>query len=264
MDYKQLLTDIFTLNGSAFKTRLYKLKAVLQRNFLLPEDNFATTKNYKEIPIILNNRNRLTHLKQMLDWLTASGYSNIIILDNDSNYEPLLEFYKTTSVKVIHLKNNFGHLAFWKSGVYKQFYKDYYAYSDPDLVGVENCPEDFVKHFISILSKYSNIEKVGFALKIDDLPDYYEKKVEVMRWEDKFWKKEIETQLFDAPIDTTFAVYKPYTNGAIWVQNALRTGGTYVLRHLPWYEDSKNKSEEDVFYMNNMKKGASHWINNNK
>ena len=79
-------------------------------------------------------------------------------------------------------------------------------------------------------------------------------------WEKKHWLKQIEPDVYDAALDTTFALYKPYTRGDIWVQNALRTGGNYVARHLPWYENSSNITDEDNYYLNNMKKGASHWI----
>lgn len=260
MDVKQLITDIFTFNISAYKLRLFKLNAFIKRLILSSQSKYSNGNNYQSIPIIINNRNRLTHLKTLINWLQVAGYTNIIILDNKSNYEPLLEFYKTTSCKVIYLNENYGHLAFWKSGVYKDYYKDFYVYTDPDVVPVENCPKDFLKYFLLKLKHYSNIEKIGFSLKIDDLPDYYIKKNDVISWEKKFWEIEVEKNIYNAPLDTTFALYKPYTNGFIWVQNAYRTGGNYVARHLPWYENSNDMTEEDLFYLNNIKQGASHWI----
>lgn len=260
MDYNQLIKDIFTLNFKPFVTRYHKLVAVLKRKFSLSADNFSTGKNIFEIPILINNRNRYTYLKQMVDWLTEAGYKNIIVLDNDSNYQPLLEYYKTAPVKVIYLKENVGYLSLWKSGVYKQFYTDYYVYSDPDVLPAKDCPKDFMKHFMELLNKFPNVEKVGFGLKIDDLPDFYNKKQEVIEWESQYWKKAIEKDVYDAKVDTTFALYKPFTNGEIWVQNAVRTGGNFVAHHLPWYEDSKNETEENAFYRNNIKKGESHWI----
>ncbi len=260
MDYKQLVKDIFTLNFEAFGTRYHKLVAVLKRTFVLNSTNFSKGKNIYQVPIIINNRNRLTYLKQVIDWYQKAGYINIVVLDNDSNYEPLLKFYESTDVKVIYLKQNLGHLALWKSDVYKQFYTDYYVYTDPDVVPIDNCPNDFMKHFMNLLNKYSNVEKVGFGLKIDDLPNEYDKKSEVINWEKRHWVKQIENDVYDAALDTTFALYKPYTRGDLWVQNALRTGDNYVARHLPWYEDSANMTEENKFYLNNIKKGASHWI----
>lgn len=264
MDYKQLVKDIFTFNFKSFGTRYHRLKAVLSRKFLLKKDNFEATKNYYQVPVIINNRNRFDYLKQLIEWLKKSGYSNIIVLDNASNYEPLLNYYKVADVKVIRLTENFGHLALWKSGVYKQFYDNYYVYTDPDLMPVEECPPDFMKHFFDLLRKYRDVEKVGFGLKIDDLPNHYEKKQEVIDWEKKFWLHTREPHVYEAAIDTTFALYRPYTNGAIWVQSALRTGAPFVMRHLPWYENSTDLSPESRFYKENIKKGASHWIKNER
>ena len=175
MDIKQLLKDIFTLKFSSHKVRWFKLKAVIKRR-LFAQKKYNNATSFYNIPIIINNRNRLTYLKEQVDWLTRAGYTNIYILDNDSNYQPLLDFYKTTSCKIIYLKENLGHLAFWKSDVYKQFQNDYYVYTDPDVVPIEQCPNDFMNHFFNKLQQYPNIEKIGFALKIDDLPDYYAKK----------------------------------------------------------------------------------------
>lgn len=262
MDIKQLVVDIFTFKLSSHLTRWHKLKALLKRK-LLSENKYSEGENYFNIPIIINNRNRLTYLKQQIDWLTNAGYKNIHILDNDSNYEPLLKFYNESNYKVIYLKENLGHLAFWKSGIYKQFQNDYYVYTDPDVLPIDNCPKDFMNYFIKKLNQYTNIEKIGFSLKIDDLPDYYDKKNNVINWEKRHWELKVEEEIYNAAIDTTFALYKPYTNGLIWVQNAYRTGGVYSARHLPWYENSKNMTEEDLFYLNNIKKGASHWINKN-
>ena len=113
MDYNQLLKDIFTLNFKSFRMRLHKLAAILKRKFVLPSHNFSSTKNSYGIPIIINNRNRVTFLKQLVDWLIKAGYSNIIILDNDSKYEPLIEYYKQTKARVIYLKSN---LVIWPYG----------------------------------------------------------------------------------------------------------------------------------------------------
>lgn len=261
MDKKQLIKDIFTLNFTSFGTRYHKLIAVMKRSLFLQAINFSSGKDLFEVPIIINNRNRLTYLKQVIEWYQNAGYKNIYVLDNKSNYEPLLSYYKETKVKVIYLEKNYGHLALWASGTYKQFYKDFYVYTDPDVVPVDQCPRDFMKHFVDLLKKYSNIEKVGFGLKIDDLPNHYNKKQQVIDWEKRFWKNEMEKDVFDAALDTTFALYKPYTRGDLWVQNALRTGGNFVARHLPWYEDSANVTIENKFYLDNAKPGASHWVN---
>ena len=263
MDVSQLIKDIVTFNFRPFKVRFHKVIAIINRRLF--SNNKSNRKiNFKNIPIIINNRNRLTYLKQLINWLEKNGYSNIYIIDNNSNYQPLLNYYKTINYKIFHLSENVGHLSLWKTDIIKQFEKDYYVYTDPDVLPIEECPDNILEHFYNLLIKYSSIEKVGFALKIDDLPNCYIDKSKVAEWEQKFWNKEIEKDVYDAAIDTTFALYKPFTNGNNYVQNALRTAGKYQLHHLPWYEDSNNENEENIFYKKNIKKGASHWIIKNE
>ncbi len=258
MDFKQLKKDLIELNVDSLKLRLQKFKALLLRNSVLIGRHIEPS----QIPVIINNRNRLTTLTQLISWLEKIGMKNIYILDNDSSYPPLLSFYKTCSYKIFFLGKNVGHQALWKTAVFNQFKSNYYIYTDSDVLPISECPDDVIAFFLQTLRKYSSIEKIGFGLKIDDLPDHYSAKARVIEWEKKFWTKEVAPGIFDAAIDTTFALYCPYTNGASWVSNAYRTGGNYVARHLPWYENTALPSEEDLYYQEHVKQGVSHWIQN--
>jgi hypothetical protein len=259
MDFRQLFKDIITLNLSALRTRWGKLSAILKRKVVAP----AVADPYK-IPIIINNRNRVTHLQNLIAWLEKNGYTNIHIIDNDSSYPPLLDFYKVCKYPVHILRQNVGHLALWKSGIIEKFEKGYYVYTDPDVIPAEDCPSDLVAHLLKVLQQHPEIEKAGPALKIDDLPDHYSEKKRVIEWESQFWKNTVAPDLYDAGIDTTFALYRPYTNGYLWVQKAYRTGGKYVARHMPWYDHSAAPTPEDQYYKANVSAGASHWIPNSK
>lgn len=44
--------------------------------------------SYKNIPIIINNFNRLTCLQRLIASLEVRGYHNIYIIDNNSTYPP--------------------------------------------------------------------------------------------------------------------------------------------------------------------------------
>ena len=153
---------------------------IVFRNFLI--SLFAKKIDYKEIPIIINNRNRLTFLIQIIESLKSRGYNNIIILDNNSTYPPLLDFYKTTDCNVVFLDKNLGYDALAKISLYKKIRKNYFVYTDPDILPIEECPDDFLKFFLETLKKYPTVQKVGFSLKIDDLPDKYESKLQVIAW----------------------------------------------------------------------------------
>ncbi|MGL4364086.1 MAG: glycosyltransferase family 2 protein [Bacteroidales bacterium] len=215
--------------------------------------------DYTIIPIIINNFNRLECLQKLISRLETYGYKNIYIIDNASTFPPLLEYYEKCPYQVFRLTENVGYLALWKTKIYKQFIRGYYVYTDPDVLMLDECPKNFLQKFYEILQKYPKCPKVGFSLKIDDLPDYFKNKQKVIAWESQFWNSKCEEGIFNAPIDTTFALYRPFAKGGA-SQDAyhLRTDFPYQARHLPWYVDSKNLSDEDVFYINSITT-LTHW-----
>lgn len=214
-----------------------------------------------DIPIIINNYNRLDYLKILIDYLNINGYHNIIILDNDSTYPPLLEYYKECKHRIYKLDKNLGFKALEKCHLYKEIYTNYYVYTDPDIVPVLECPNNFMEYFKSLLDKHPLVQKVGFSLKYNDLPDHYEKRESVIKWEEKYYLKEISKGVYKAPIDTTFALHRPFsrisTNG---YYTHLRTTSPYEAHHLPWYENSSQPSVEDIYYKKNATIGG-HWTN---
>lgn len=258
MDYKQLLRDVFTLNFRSMGVRFDKLRSIVLRRTVGENINKVSA---LEIPVVINNRNRFSYLLELIAWLENAGMKNIIILDNDSTYLPLLAYYATTKHRVVKLNANVGHLAFWKSSLYDELKSRHYIYSDPDVVPAVNCPTDMVAHLVAQLAKYTTVDKIGLGLKIDDLPDEYANKQQVIEWERKFWERQVAPGIYDAAVDTTFALYRPYTNGARWVASAYRTGEPYVAYHKPWYENTQSPGEENEYYAKHARQGASHWTN---
>lgn len=223
---------------------------------MLPKQ-IITAENCFEVPIIINNRNRFTFLKLMIDQLQSFGYKHIYILDNDSSYPPLLEYYKIVNAKVIFLKQNVGYKALWETEVFEQFKNKYYVYSDPDILLQKDCPRDFVYQLYVLLKKYSGKEKVGVALRIDDLPDYYANKQQAIKNESIYWSKPLEKDVYDAMVDTTLALYKPLAFGNAEECDAIRVGGKLAAQHLTWYLDSNNLSEEELYYKASIKQNTS-------
>jgi hypothetical protein len=204
--------------------------------------------NIFRIPVVINNYNRLTHPLQLIAFLENCGFTNIIILDNKSSYPPLLSYYNSCQHQVIKSAVNYGHLALWESGLYHKLKWNYFVYTDSDLVPINECPKNFIEFFRARLEAKVSLDKVGFGIKIDDLPDHFPLKSRVVDYEKKYWQKEVETNIYDAPIDTTFALYKPLSNliqGHASTQKANRVGFPYLVRHMPWYVDSKNLTEEE-------------------
>ena len=202
-----------------------------------------------DIPIIINNFNRLTTLKELIAALCQRGYRHIYILDNASTYPPLLDYYATCPFEVIRLDANLGFKALWKSGMYKRFCHDYYVYTDSDVVPIEACPADFLDYFYQVLKAHPLARKVGFSLRIDNLPDSYRYKERVLAMEMPYYKHPVDG-LYRAPIDTTFALYRPRVglSRSRYVES-YRTAYPYQAEHKPWYVDSAALTDEERYYV---------------
>ena len=50
--------------------------------------------DWRDIPIFIINRNRLDAMRTLIAWLLRSGSRRIVIIDNNSNYPPLLRYYE--------------------------------------------------------------------------------------------------------------------------------------------------------------------------
>lgn len=220
-------------------------------NYLLELLNPSQITDYKKIPIIINNFNRLDYMLQLIESLEKRGYTNIYIIDNLSTYPPLVEYYKTCKYTVFRLDRNIGMNALWGSGLIKKFRKDYFVYTDSDMVPVEECPDDFMLFFLNVLRKHKFAQKVGFSLRIDDLPDAYALKNTVIDVEKQYYQYKVDDFLFWAPIATTFALYRPRArriHGNYYIE-MYRTNWPYMAKHLPWYMDSSNPDEENRYYL---------------
>ena len=223
--------------------------------------------DYKNIPIFIISYNRLHCLKLLIESLEKKGYTNISIIDNQSSYPPLLDFLKKTKYHVFYMNQNYGHKVFWKNARFRKIVEtQYYVLTDPDIVPLQQCPDDFMEQFYEILQQNPSVPKVGFSLKIDDLPEHYAFKEYVIKWEKQFYEKGSNYKnykIYNADIDTTFALYRPNKLSFIAddcnFYKAIRTGYPYQARHLAWYMDSKNPSDEDIFYKERTLNGSSTW-----
>jgi hypothetical protein len=217
-----------------------------------------------QAPILINCRDRLQCLVELVAWLEQAGQEEIYLLDNDSAYEPLLEWYETTPHTVIRLGDNYGRLAPWVApGVFDRVRGRAFVFTDPDIVPDARCPLDALDRFAELLARYPSVAKAGFGLRIDDLPDHYPHKRAVIAWERSLLRKRVERGVYFAPIDTTFALYRA---DSAQHGDALRTGAPYLARHTSWYLDFDELPPDEAFYQSRAQNQTehsphtSHWI----
>lgn len=237
-------------------------KAKLQLNAAFANFQFSRLQinvaKLKETPIIINNFNRVKSLRGLLKWLEDAGYNNIHIIDNASTYPPLLDYYDQINFPVYKCQNLGAH-ALWKnSELWNKIKWGLYVYTDSDVVPMDSCPSNFVEQAVLYFQRFPSIQKIGLSLEINDLPDSYAKKTDVLAWEGQYWQKKIDSFLFDAAVDTTFAVYKPFAKGGWWIKSG-RLDRPYTASHTPWYENSQSLTDEERFYRHSVIKGVSTW-----
>lgn len=209
-------------------------------------------------PVVIIVRDRVDGLRRLVGWLERAGHVEIVLVDNASTYPPLVEYLRTTPHRVVRLDQNLGHRAPWLSGVVAEVgFERPFVVSDPDVVPDDDCPLDAIAHLQRVLDAHPGVDKVGLGLRIDDLPAHYAAADDVRRWEAQWWRDEVSPGVFRASVDTTFALYRP----GRWhrLDNALRTGAPYVARHLPWYADSANPTDEDRYYQAHLDVSVNTW-----
>lgn len=237
------------------KERAFQYYDAKRANYL--SGKVPTVTYSDSMPVFIICHDRFKPLKKLVDWLEDEGMHNIYLVDNASTYPPLLEYYDQTPYEVIRLNANIGHTSPWVTGIVSMYAKDQpYIVTDPDVIPAKGS-HGAVERFCELLTKYPERRKVGFGLKINDLPDHYELKKHVIAWEKRYWSTEKEPGVYDAEIDTTFAVYRK--DAGYVLGPSLRTGGKYVARHEPWYIDSANPSEEIRYYRSHADKEIGSW-----
>ena len=222
-------------------------------------------------PIFIISFNRYTMLRAVIERLMELKQERIVVIDNHSSYEPLLEYYEEMkrTIEVLRMAENFGHNVMGRLFQDSNFVSKYnldrcnFIYTDSDILPTKECPPDFIEKFNEILGRHRDIAKVGLSLRIDDLPDSFKAKEGVIIWESQYWAEKIHDQvlgieLFRAAIDTTFACQRANTRPG-WTNRSFRTGKPYLAHHLAWYIDSGNLSDEEKYYVETAEKKETHF-----
>lgn len=208
-----------------------------------------------KIPVIINNRDLFTWPKKMVEKIkTYDNVGDIIILDNGSTYEPLLDWYGTNPCTIMRVEN-IGHTAPWDSGLVNSLNSEYYVVTDSDL-GIEDTPTDTLNYLFEKLEKF-NLPKIGLGLEWEPTPiespyfnhifNYEKRRFQNSRVEDNVY--------FNVAVDTIFALYK---NKNYFIGGA-STGNEYRAKHFPWYftEEERENNKEFMYYIKNASNSSS-------
>lgn len=226
----------------------------------LPRPLLALPNGQRTIPVYIIAFNQYTLVKQTVEQVSRfPGFLEPVIVDNASTYPPLVAYYESSECKcrVVRSPRNYGHMVvtylLWDE------LPTYFAITDPDLYWphMDRLPLDFAVR-LALLADQQRKVKAGFALSISPLLCFTNPRVRP--WECAFWRPLVSTaslksvghlfseeeEVFDAPINTTFAVYNksrlspklslsPVCNDPTFL-SAVRVSGRYTAVHLPWLE----------------------------
>lgn len=218
-----------------------------------------------DVPIIIPTFNTPTYLKSMIGQLEGRGWTNIIIGDNGSTYQPMLDLLDELS--------NTYHVVMWGKNKGPRVYTEdkdicsrmpkYFIVTDPDLLFNPNMPSAAMNKMRRITDTY-RVSKVGLAIEIQDSEErerFFDAD-QVDRWEKNYWTRKITQlpevdDLYAAPIDTTFCLYNR-DQFLLEIDNvagrmtcntsAIRIAGRFTCRHMGWWAEQPLTKDEHEFY----------------
>ena len=200
---------------------------------------------------LIINFNRITLPAMTAQWCHNQGLYPVIV-DNASDYPPLLDYYQNRCpYPVARMEKNYGHMVVWEQDLISRLGVSLpFIVTDPDL-DYSQVPGDWLKVFEQGLRKYPVFKKIGFSLETSDVKHQC-----TVDWEQKFWSLPLDELYYNAPIDTTFAMY----NTTEFTFDAIRTGRPYTARHLPWYYDKVEDlpPDEQHYYKTQGEEYAAH------
>ena len=197
-------------------------------------------------PVHIISYNLLTPLVKLIDDVAKlAGVGDIVIHDHASTYPPLLDWYSSPAcpAQVVRHRENRGPLTLWEHGTLSGRYHHIVTDSDLDVSGI---PQDALEVLHAGLNEWPDVIKCGLSLELDDLPDTVEMEV-IRRHEGQYWRERCG-RFWSAAVDTTFAMYRP-ERGWGGYKPALRTDKPYTARHVPWYWDPQNLTDEQRYYL---------------
>jgi hypothetical protein len=220
-----------------------------------------------DIPVIIPVFNTSTYLKSMIDQLESRGWTNVIICDNGSTYQPMIDLLDELANKyhVVKWGKNLGPRAYTEDKDICSRMPKNFIVTDPDLLFNPSMPKSAIDKMKRIIETYG-VSKTGLAIDIDS-PDERKRFFnphQVDLWERNYWSRKIERypekdDLYAAPIDTTFCLYDrdkflleidTVAGRMTCNTSAIRIAGRFTCQHMGWWAEQPLTEEEYDFYKN--------------
>lgn len=239
--------------GNSFGThRFYDFLPLEQRESFInycPEGNIIKPDQKggnSHIPIFIIVHDRIKVLKQSIasyEKFIKTPFK-IILHDVASTYKPCLDYLEQMKAKgylVYRTETNHHHTVMESVNTYLDEHPEckYYVITDPD-VELDNVNGDILEFYAFLLDKFK-VESVGPMLRIDDIPDFYPRKENVLDGHNiQFWSKSFNKIKFKDNIyeymfcstDTTFQLRSSENRKSNFPhKNAIRCNKPYFAKH---------------------------------
>ena len=207
-----------------------------------------------DIPVYILCYNNNFYVARMIDQLLNLGVTPdaVRIIDNASDQptQRCLDTLQLRGIKVKRMDANHGHGVLYRYDVWPDL-PSVFAYTDPDLQFHADMPRSF-RSDLRDVAAVSGKGKAGLALDVngaygsDAIPEYLYGRT-IAQWEAQHWEHRMPLHqsayppsvnaddVYEAQIDTTFAVYLKALGGINKHYDAVRVAGNFTCRHLPWY-----------------------------
>lgn len=213
------------------------------------------------LPIFIIVKDRITCLKRSLASFEKLGDVEFILIDTGSTYPPMIEWQRTCGYPIhkVVSTGSFADISEVIGDIIQRWFyttkstSKYYVVTDPDIE-LENPSPALIEYYKKVLELDPYITVVGPMLRIDDLPDHFGLKEDMIKSHKlQFWDRSSTeydgVKIQGAAIDTTFGLYRRSFKFHR-LNNGVRVHEPYMARHLDWYIDTNNLTEEEEYYFN--------------
>jgi hypothetical protein len=202
------------------------------------------------IPIIIicfNNYKYVDNtIKQIIN-VNNEYKKDIIVINNNSDHVDTINYLKMIDVQIINRNENTGPwICPWCNEDLYNSLPNKFILTDPDLEFNKKLPNNFIDILAKLSDEYK-ASKIGFAISIEDKDKMFseiyieDSNKTVYEHEEQFWLNKIDNndyELYDAAIDTTFALINKEYFKEFATNTYIRVAGDFTCRHLPYYTEN--------------------------